>query len=60
MRRTYESPPTAPDSSPNTTKAARDNEDLLFLIFDERSKLCFLERLGLILWLEGCGRDGFW
>ena len=36
-----------------------DPEDYVFWAFDPRSTLSFLERVGLMLWLGGYGRDGF-
>ena len=35
-------------------------EDLVFLAFDPRSPLIFLQRLGLMLWLGESGRNGLW
>ena len=36
-----------------------DLEDYAFWALDPRSPLSFLERVGLMLWLGGYGRDGF-
>jgi hypothetical protein len=49
-------------ASYSPTKPARidDPENLVFLAFDPRSSLNFLQRLGLMLWLGESGRDGLW
>ncbi len=47
-------------SGPASDSSGKDLEDAIALALDPRSPLGFLERLGLILWLEGAGRAGLW
>lgn len=44
---------------PAESSRTPDLEDYAFWAFDPRSPLSFLERVGLMLWLGGYGRDGF-
>jgi hypothetical protein len=52
-------PPFASPADHGVEASTSHTQDYVFLALDERSPLCFLERVGLILWLAGCGRDGF-
>jgi hypothetical protein len=46
--------------SPMKPTRVDDPENLVFLAFDPRSPLSFLQRLGLMLWLGESGRNGLW